>query len=468
MNKQYRLLVGLTFFLAVLYSLGQGVTGPLSLVLGAPELAIQEWIIGLLFFLVTLLLAKVIKVEFVHGYLEQALKVKVPTLIGDIGSGTIIFTGSCLILSLVFKQNISALLVTGAGSAAILGFALKDFAVALASGISLNFEDTLKVGDRIRVLVDQGHEGVVQKITWRNTVLLTDHLQTVFIPNVKLSNATIINFDLPNRSVKRLLKLEIDYDVSVDSVERVLYAGALNAVGVKYAASPVVRATELKESGIEYVITYTITDMRDRLSAEHALIKSVLESLRVANITVARGLDFDRGVRIANRSLDVYHLAQQIKLFSNMGADLLNEISLALTPVRYAPSSKVVSAGDRDHSLYIVAEGILSRPQIGDDGHILKQRFVPTEFFGVEALFSNLPHQSTVVAETDALIYQLTKTALHQILHRHPALVGIFSANLSSLQAEDVVMLVPNDSATWAYKKSLYEGIIRANYGTSG
>ena len=111
MSKQYRILLASTFFVGVLFSLGQGFTAPISLVSGISEPVIEQWVIGLLFFLITLLVAKIIKVELIHGYLERALKVKVPTLIGDIGSGVIVFTGACLILSLVFKQNISALLV---------------------------------------------------------------------------------------------------------------------------------------------------------------------------------------------------------------------------------------------------------------------------------------------------------------------------------------------------------------------
>ena len=144
MNKQYRLLVALIFFIGVLCSLGQGFSAPLSLVFASPESEIEKFLLGFLFFFASLLFAKIVKIELIHGYLERILKVTVPALIGDICSAIVIFIGSCLILSLVFKQNISALLVTGAGSAAILGFALKDFAVALAAGITLNFGDTYK------------------------------------------------------------------------------------------------------------------------------------------------------------------------------------------------------------------------------------------------------------------------------------------------------------------------------------
>jgi small-conductance mechanosensitive channel/CRP-like cAMP-binding protein len=465
MNKQYRLLVALTFFIGVLCSLGQGFSGPLSLVSGSAEPEIEKLLLGLLFFFITLLAAKVIKVEFIHGYVERVLKVSVPALIGDIFSAIVIFIGSCLILALVFKQNISALLVTGAGSAAILGFALKDFAVALAVGISLNFEDTYKVGDRIKVQTGGiTQEGVVQKITWRNTVILTDLMETVFIPNVNILVSAITNFDLPDTSSHRKLTLEIDYGVSVDSVERILYAGTLNAMGVKFSSPPRVVALELKESGVLYEIRYSITDIRDRVAAHHAVIKSVLESMRVANITVSRCLDFDQDVRIANRAQDVYHLVQQVRLFSNFPQDALNDLAAGLVARRIGATSRIVHAGDTTPAIFIVAEGIISRPRLGRDEHILKQRFIATEFFGEDALISGLPHQSTVVAETNVLLYQLNREVLQHLLLKYPLLDKQLAANLATIYASHNSDLIADKSDSFEYQKSLYEGMISANF----
>ena len=103
MNKQYRLLAALAFFVGLLLTLGQGFSGPLSLVTGSPEAEIEQLLVGILFFFITLLIAKIFKIEIIHGYVERALKVSVPVLIGDIFSVMVIFIGSCLILSIVFK-----------------------------------------------------------------------------------------------------------------------------------------------------------------------------------------------------------------------------------------------------------------------------------------------------------------------------------------------------------------------------
>ena len=200
MKKGYRGLVVLVIVLGILSLLRDGFIGPIALATGLPDEMVWQGVTGLFLLALTFLVAKIFNEEFIHGYIERSWSVKVPNLIGDIASGIVIFIGVCLILSLVFHQNISALIVTGAGSAAILGFALKDFAVALATGIMLNFEDTFKVGDKV---VIDGNVGVVHKITWRNTVLLTDTLEAVFIPNVKIADAVVTNYSLPNPNRKQ-------------------------------------------------------------------------------------------------------------------------------------------------------------------------------------------------------------------------------------------------------------------------
>jgi hypothetical protein len=465
MNKQYRLLVALIFFIGVLCSLGQGFSAPLSLVFASPESEIEKFLLGFLFFFASLLFAKIVKIELIHGYLERILKVTVPALIGDICSAIVIFIGSCLILSLVFKQNISALLVTGAGSAAILGFALKDFAVALAAGITLNFGDTYKVGDRIKVQTGRiTLEGIVQKITWRNTVILSDLKETIFIPNLSILVSTITNYELPDPKTNRKLTLEIGYDVSIDSVERILYAGTLNAIGVKFPEPPMVRAIEFKESGVVYEIRYTIADMRDRYTAQHAIIKSVLESMRVANIMIARSLDFDQEVKISNRAQDVYHLVQQVRLFSNFPQEALNDLANGLIASRFAASSRIIHAGDQIETIFIVAEGVISRPYLERDEHILQQRFIATEFFGDEALISGLPHQSTVSADTNVLIYQLNKQLLRNLLVKHHMLIELLATNLATIHSANHSDAIAEKSNNFEYQRSVYKGMINANF----
>jgi hypothetical protein len=465
MKKGYRSLVVIAIALGFLSLLRESFIGPIALVTGFPDEMVWQWVVGAFCVALTLLVARVFNQEFIHGYIERSWNVKVPSLIGDICSGIVIFIGGCLILSLVFKQNISALIVTGAGSAALLGFALKDFAVALATGIMLNFEDTFKVGDKVKI---GEYVGRVHQITWRNTVLLTDALEAIYIPNVKISDAVIINLDPPNANTKQNISFNIDYDVSVESAERILYAATLGAVGVKFASPPQVFARELTDSGVKYEIQYVITDYRDRKMSEHAIIKSVLECMRVANITISSGDLVEDRIKIANRSLDLYHLVQQVKLFSKCSKNIWSSISQELIPHRFSPGDVIVHSGQRKDAVFIIAEGMASRMMVNNNDSLVKQRFIATEFFGRQALFSLMPHTATVTAEADVLVYELNKASLERLFNQHPELMESFALTLAELNFAEERSASSDDGIKLGeleHMKNIYIGQLQANYG---
>lgn len=465
MKKGYRGLVVLVIVLGFLSLLRESFIGPIALVTGFPDELVWQWVVGAFSAALTLLVARVFNQEFIHGYVERAWNVKVPSLIGDICSGIVIFIGGCLILSLVFKQNISALIVTGAGSAALLGFALKDFAVALATGIMLNFEDTFKVGDKVKI---GEYVGRVHQITWRNTVLLTDHLEAIYIPNVKISDAVVINLDLPNSNTKQSISFNIDYDVSVESAERILYAATLGAIGVKFAQPPQVYARELTDSGVKYEIQYVITDYRDKKFSEHAIIKSVLECMRVANITVSSGALLEDRIKIANRSLDLYHLVQQVKLFNKFSKDVWVNISQELIPHRFSPGDVIVHSGQQKDAIFIIAEGIASRTMVDSNDSLVKQRFIATEFFGRQALFALMPHSATVIAEADVLAYELNRESLQKLIGQDPKLLDLFASTLAELNYADERAANPEDRIKpeeLAHMKNIFLGQLLAHYG---
>ena len=126
---------------------------------------------------------------------------------------------------------------------------------------------------------------------------------------------------------------------------------------------------------------------------------------------------------------------------------------------------RIVHAGDQIEAIFIVAEGIISRPYLENE-HILQQRFIATEFFGDEALISGLPHQSTVSADTNVLIYKLNKQLLRNLLLKHPTLVELLAANLAIIHAVKHLDLdaIAEKSNNFDYQRSLYKGMINANF----
>lgn len=86
--------------------------------------------------------------------------------------------------------NVSAL-VAGLGlTGFVLGFALKDVLSNLVSGIMLLIYHPFRIGDQIRI---GEHEGTIQTIRMRDTVVRAYDGRSIIIPNTKLITEVVIN-----------------------------------------------------------------------------------------------------------------------------------------------------------------------------------------------------------------------------------------------------------------------------------
>ncbi|MBL6616149.1 MAG: mechanosensitive ion channel family protein [Reyranella sp.] len=463
--KVYGRLATVIAALVVVVVLDKLFTGPLALVSGLSEVTLTQWVVGALALACTLMLARIVKREVIHGWIERRTGKDVPPLIGSLVSGLVIFVGICLILSLVFRRDITALVATGGASLMILGIALRDVMLALFTGILLNVEKPFRVGDAVRI--NDRLTGRVERITWRTTVLQTGANETVYVPNLQLSSAVILNQAQPDSRSRRTIELTIDYDTSVESAERVLYAATLAAAGVTHVSPPSVSARKLTADGVLYEVSFTISNYADGRRSEHAVIKSILQCMRDADISVsAPGRE---RTRIANRSLDVFHLVQQVRLFRGLPKDLCHRISGVLIEHHFPAGAEIVRAGERRNSMFIVGEGMARRTASDRDGANVEQhRFITTEFFGRKALFAGQAQNASVLAETAVLIYEFERRAFARLLEETPELIDTFATALAQLDWQESIGHSTIDEPPREVIDrlvNLYRGQIEANYG---
>ena len=447
-------------------------TGPLSFVSGMSEVTLGQWVMAAFAFALTLLITRIVKREVIHGWLERRSGKDIPKLISDLLGGLVLFIGICAILALVFKRDITALLATGGASLMILGIALRDILLALFTGIILNVEKPFRVGDRVRI--NDKWEGKIQGITWRTTILLTPNSELVYLPNLSLANAVILNMALPDTCSRRALDVLIDYDTSVESAERILYAAALGAAGVKHAASPTVFARKMERDGVNYEVAVTITDYNDAKKAEHALIKSILQCMRDAGITVAfpknEVIQSLARVPIANRSLDVFRLVQQCRLFRGLSDDVCHRIADAVVEKHFSAGKPIVQAGERRYSLFIIGEGMAKRALSDREGSkVIQERFIATEFFGRRSLFACQAQAATVLAETAVLAYELDRRAVSRLFAETPELVQTLAQALAQLswRESNAGADIEPQPAVIERLVNVFRGQIESNYGDS-
>lgn len=461
MMKLYGRLGIVITVLATLVLLDRIFTAPLAFVFDLPEASLARLILGGLSFALTLLLARVIRNEVIHGWIERRSGQQVPPLISSLATGFILFLGICVIMSMVFKRDITALVATGGASLMILGIALRDILLALFTGIILNVEKPFRVGDMVRI--NDRQQGKIERITWRTTVLLTPNNETIYIPNLSLSNAIIMNMAQPDARSKRSLEVMIRYDTSVDSAERVLYAATLGAAGVMHVAPPTVFARKLERYGVIYEVAFTISNYADAKKAEHAVLKNILQGMRDADITSPGR------VKIANRALDTFHLVQQVRLFRGLPEVVCQRIAALLVERHIPAGAIIVAAGERRDAMFIIGEGMAKRTGTDRAGAtVVSERFLATEAFGRKALFACQGHSTTVVAETAVLAYEFERRALARLLAETPELTQTFAMALAQLhwreahpgRAEDELPAVAIERLV-----NLHRGQIEANYG---
>jgi small-conductance mechanosensitive channel len=115
--------------------------------------------------------------------------------------------------------SIAPILATlGVGGLAV-ALALQDTLSNLFSGFHIMLARQVKIGDFIKL--ESGEEGYVTDINWRTTKVKMLPNNVVLIPNSKLAQAIIVNYDLPDKETAVLVQVGVHYDSDLKKVEKV-------------------------------------------------------------------------------------------------------------------------------------------------------------------------------------------------------------------------------------------------------
>ncbi len=173
------------------------------------------WIISL-----TIIVAQLLG-NIVHNYSSRSATVETqsPTLTKNLTQIFIFLLGTMILLNHL-KVDIRPLLTAlGVGGLAV-ALALQDTLANLFAGFYISVSSQTRVGDYVKL--NSGEEGYVTDITWRSTTLRSLGGNYIFIPNSKLAQAIITNYNLPTKSLGMSITVRIDFDSDTDLIERLL------------------------------------------------------------------------------------------------------------------------------------------------------------------------------------------------------------------------------------------------------
>ena len=242
------------------------------------KLLLALWIISL-----TLALSR-LSGRMVRVYstrLEGALPVG--TLTEVLATLIIGILGFLMLLEQVFEVDIRAILAAlGVGGLAV-ALALQDTLSNLFAGFYVSVARQIRIGDFVKI--DAGQSGYVQDIGWRSTTLRDLSNNLIFIPNNKLAQSIVTNYNLPEHPIGIAIAVPVTYDSDPSQVERLLTEVASAAVGqvpglLKEPAPSAKFIPGFGKISMDFTLDCHVAEFADQFLVQHELRKRIYRRFR--------------------------------------------------------------------------------------------------------------------------------------------------------------------------------------------
>ena len=126
-------------------------------------------------------------------------------------------------LAIYSMPNFRALagsLLAGAGIFAVaMGFAAQHALGNVVSGVFIVIFKPFRINDRLAL---QSHQGIVEDITLRHTVIRNFENRRIIIPNSVISNEIIVNADFGDDMIVKWVDISISYKSDIDTARRIM------------------------------------------------------------------------------------------------------------------------------------------------------------------------------------------------------------------------------------------------------
>lgn len=201
---------------------------------------------------------------------------KLIPLVRRVGTA-VVYVLALLIILDQLGVNISPLLAgLGIGGLAV-ALALQPTLSNFLAGTYVMSDAVVHVGDY--VTLDSGQEGWVEDIGWRSTKLRHWQGNLIVLPNSKLAEAIVTDYEQPDKSLTFRVECGVSYDSDLDKVEQVTMAVAKEILqrcpeGAK-DFEPVVRFKEFGDSNINFAVVLKSVDRMGHFIIKHEFIKAL-------------------------------------------------------------------------------------------------------------------------------------------------------------------------------------------------
>ncbi|WP_029008701.1 mechanosensitive ion channel family protein [Azospirillum halopraeferens] len=402
------------------------------------------------------LVQRVLQYLVLEGLVAPALGTPVPKLLVQLSGLVVTIVAVAAIAGFVFNQDLTALWAASGIAGVVFGMALRELILDIFSGLALNLDRPIRIGDRIQVsrTGEPTITGRVLETSWRSTRMHLENDTVAIVPNSRMASGTIINLSLPDPVMEYALTVTVDADVDPDRVMRVLEAAALEAAAgyaLPKAPPPYVRLRAIGPDGVEYGLFINPTaEVRYRARSE--TYRAVLKHMARAGIRPSWPKRLEAPAERPPVPLDGPTPAQMALLLGAVPlfVDLTEEERLMLAGhgrLRRLPAeTTLVQAGEAASSMLLLVEGLLVATTVrgiggmgGSSGRAAAGMvpLAPGTLVGADALLTGGSHGRTVRTRTSALLCEFGHDALGALVAHRPGIAERLSRRIAEQMVAD-------------------------------
>ena len=373
----------------------------------------------------------------------------VPRIVGEVSIALSLVVFTLVRLDAV-GVNLTSIIATTAVGGAAIAFAMQSTLGNLLGGISLQLDNTCRIGDWIEI---EGVTGEVVGIRWRYTALATVNNVTIIIPNASLMNNRVTL--LGRRGDQRIpwrrpIEFMVGYEWTPGQVMAVVIA-ALERVDIPFVAAEPAVNLHLRRFRQQRHQVHRLL-LADRYQAVHGdgLARAGARvrrtgSRRHGHPHLAVGCLPPFGAQQACKPIDRgagisgWRCCNRSNLFASLTDEETQALAAQLIPTPLALGDVATKQGEPSESLYILARGQVGIFRDSGDANPPRRQRLATlpapQYFGEMGLLTGQARTATILAESEVLCYRLDKSGFEAIIRARPEIADAMSQTVVARQA---------------------------------
>jgi len=225
-------------------------------------------------------------IRFYGSQIPGALPVA--TLTQNLAQIAVVILGALVLLDHFHVSIAPMLTALGVGGLAV-ALAMQDTLSNLFGGFYVAVAGQVRLADYIKL--NTGEEGYVTDIGWRSTTIRSLGNSLIIVPNAKLAQAIVTNYDLPDKRISAAVEVRVSYDSDPDRIERVLLdvaaRGAREIAGMLADPAPSVTFDPgFGDSALGLTLNYQVAEFASQFSVRNELRRRIFRRFREEGIRI--------------------------------------------------------------------------------------------------------------------------------------------------------------------------------------